>query len=282
MKNTWEKPPKLKHQEIDEEGAYAEKPVRDLAREDGVSEEEKAILDRLAERRGEKAMQEYAIEKEKSTTEKFLSRMDKIAKEIREKGLVEDAIIVEKTRDRFNRYVETLRNNKDKWEDQFGRRASFNDLRHGPSDLRVNYEIPITHKIGESGGLLYSPNGSAGSWFKNAEHFEENKESIENLKSKYGMEVINFGFSKQGMTEFCRSIGVLKENEEAIDLPAIYEKSTGQKINSQNFSAFFPTDIEGMNMYINREQRRSYDGQKEEKISLGFNEEFLEALLNNK
>ena len=44
-------------------GAQAEKPVRDMALEEGITEDEKALLTRLAERHGEKAMQEYAIEK---------------------------------------------------------------------------------------------------------------------------------------------------------------------------------------------------------------------------
>jgi len=65
-------------------GAHAEKLVRDVAREAGVSEEEKTILDRLAERRGEKAMHEYAAEKEKNPIERLFSLVDKIVAQMRE------------------------------------------------------------------------------------------------------------------------------------------------------------------------------------------------------
>ncbi len=45
--------------------AEAEKPFRDAAREEGVSPEEKAVLDKVAERKGEKVISDINAEKER-------------------------------------------------------------------------------------------------------------------------------------------------------------------------------------------------------------------------
>jgi len=264
-------------------GAYGEKSARDLAREEGVSAEEKEILDRLANRRGEKAMQEYSAEKEKNPIERLLGRMDKIAAGMREKGLEPDAAIVEKIKDRFNRYTEALRKNKNGLEEQSGKKTSFSDLRRGPISFRVSSQIPVTHKIGENGGWLYTPKGFAGRWFQDIETIQSNEKELE----AEGLEIVNFDFSKQGETEFYRALGVLGEDEEAIDIPGIFEKAAKKrnneiKIDPRNYDVYFPTNIEGMNLDIKKEQRRSYDGKKEEQISLGFDDQFLDAILAEK
>lgn len=68
-------------------GAYAEKPLRDAAREEGVTSEERNVLDGVAERRADKAIQEYKAEKEKSPVEQLRAKMGNIATEMRGKGV---------------------------------------------------------------------------------------------------------------------------------------------------------------------------------------------------
>lgn len=278
-------------------GAHAEKPIHDLAREEGVSEEEEGILARLAERRGERAMQEYATEKEKNPIERLFACADKLTTEMREKGLEQDAAIVEKIKDRFNRYAEALRKNKEGWEEKMGKRASPCDLRKNQPDYRISDRIPVTHQIGEGGGWIYWPDGFTGSWFGEAEDIEKYKDKFEKYRTERSAEIVNFGFSKQGETEFYRALGVLGESEETIDIPAIYEKAliaenkgkdykgyySGEaRVDPRNYEAHFPTNIEGVRLGIKKERQRSYDGKKEERISLEFDDNLIEEILAKK
>lgn len=273
-------------------GAQAEKPIRDLAREEEISEEEKAILDRLAERRGEKAMQEYAAEKEKNPIEKLFSRVDKIAAEMREKGLEQDASIMEKIKDRFNRYAEALRKSKEALEEKWNKRVSLEDLQRVGGEFATSESIPVTHQIGEDGGWLYSPKGYGETWFREASHLEKYKDHYERDKAR-GAEVINYSFSKEGEAEFYRALGVLEEKEELIDIPTIYQKAANEEarkrgsrfdaqVNPQNYKARFPIGIRGIRLSIEKEMRRSYDGEKEERIALEFDDELREAILAEK
>ena len=282
---------KIKNIEESWIGAQAEKPIRDLGREEEVTEEEKAILDRLAERRGEKAMKEYAVEKEKNPVERLLDRVDKIATEMREKGLEEDAGIVEKIKARFGRYAETIRKRKEECQEKLNRRIpSIKELKQLGS-YGVRDRIPVTYQIGESGGKMFFPDGHAGSWFGKKADIEGHEDAMERIKQQDG-EVINFGFSKQGETEFYRAMGVLGEKEEAIDIPTIYQKAVDAeakkeggssfRVNPLDYEARFPTNIEGVNLLIKKEKKRSYDGQKEEEIDLVFDDEFQERILDEK
>lgn len=260
-------------------GAHAEKPIRDLALEEGVSKEEKAILVRLAERRGEKAMQEYLAEKEKNPIERLLLCIDKIIAEMREKGLEQDASIVEKIKDRFTRYSEALRENKKKFEQKFNRRVSLQELQRTNSYM-VRDGIPVTHQIGEGGGWVYWSDGGVSDWFR-GEDLEIYKDSFERDKTR-GAEVINFSFSDQGETEFYRGLGVLGKDEEVIDIPVIYQRAANKSIDPRNFNACFPTNIKGVSVKIEKKAQSFYDGRKEERILLKFEDEFLETILSKK
>ncbi|MFH1161926.1 MAG: hypothetical protein V1696_01470 [Candidatus Jorgensenbacteria bacterium] len=273
-------------------GALAEKPVRDLAREEGASEEEKAILDRLAERHGEKAVQEYGAEKEKNPIERLLARVDKIAVEMEGKGLGQDAAMVKKIKDRFDLYAETVRKGKEGLEESRGRRVSLQELkRSGHSEYAIGDSIPVTHQIGRGGGWTYSPQGFARSWFSEGD-LEKYKDSFEKERTEHNMEVVNFSFSKEGETEFYRSLGVLGANEEVIDIPTIYQRADNEErkkrghseghIDPKNYQAKFPTNIDGVILEVKKDRSRSYDGQGEERISLGFDDKFLEAILAKK
>jgi len=256
-------------------GAQAEKPGRDLAREEGakegISKKEKTVIDQLAEKHGEEAMQEYAAEKEKNPVERLRGRIDKIAAEMREKGLEPDAAIVEKIKGRFDRYAEAVREEKEQLEGESNTRVSVQELAN-----KVGREIPITYRIGEKGGIIYGPENFTLRRFGDTGYAKENKgEYLETLKKQSGIsvetEIIDFGFSRQGKTEFLRSMGVLNEKEEAIDLPTIAQgmlnkqnEARGRggmeevRIDPRNYSARFSTNIEGVAFSVG-EREESYD-----------------------
>ncbi len=272
--------------------AYAEKPVRDLAREESVGGEEKAIFDRLAERRGEKAGQEYETDREKNPIERLLAHVDKIVAEMEGKGLKQDAVIVGKIKERFNRYAEIVRKNKEGLEENWSRRVSLQELkRSGHSEYAISDSIPVARRIGKDGGWVYSSHGFAQSWFSEGD-FEKYKESLEKEQKEHGAEIINFGFSKEGETEFYRSLGILGVNEEAIDIPTIYQKAVNEEngkrgnrqmeIDPKKYEAKFPTNIDGVILEIRKDHRGSYNGQGEENISLKFDDKFLETILIKK
>lgn len=271
-------------------GALAEKPVRDLAREGEVSEEEKAILDRLAMRRGEKALQEYDTEKEKNPAEKLRARIDAIVLKMKEKGLEKDADIVGKIKERLNRYINALLSSKDKMEDEKNKKITAADL---VSDREIRNGILVTHRVGkEGGGWAYQENGFRvpQSLFIDKEGAEDIRTKIEKVKREHGrdLEMINFSFSKKGATEFFRDIGVLGPTEESVELPKIYEKAKNEEgkrlgdnpieINPLSYTARFPTNIEGVTIYIDRDPS-GRSGKEEEQVALEFDNEFLEALI---
>jgi hypothetical protein len=284
-------------------GAHAEKPVRDLAREKGVSEEEKAILDRLAEKHGEKAIQEYAAEREKNPIERLRGRIDKIAAEMREKGLESDAAIVEKMKDRFDRYAETLRKRKESMEQKSGKRVTAWDVRretYSIQDTGIATEIPVTHQIGDKGGAVYGPDGFIKFVFDGTADTEIQERDINRVREleQKGGELINFGFSKQGEAEFYRVLGVLGEKEEVIDIPTVYEKrvreamekkTPGRKIevtiDPKKYKLGFDTNIKGVGISIEKNDSvDSYGGKRvnEERITLNFDESLSGEILAEK
>ncbi len=270
-------------------GAHAEKAVRDLAREEGVSEEEKAILDRLAERRGEKAMQEYAAEKEKNPIEILLSRVDRIASEMRKEGLEQDAEIVEKIRNRFNEYVRSLSKSEEALEKKLNRKVSLSELQEVRlSDFEVGIGIPVMNRIGESGGRLYQKNGKALTGFGDVSGLQAYTERVKASGKPAILEGINFTLSKQGETEFYRALGVLGEGEEVIDIPTIYQKAEKEEnvrrgkdvdttVDTTNYRVTFPTNIEGVRLDIMKRQMGT-EG-REERTGLEFDEKFIETIL---
>ena len=232
-------------------GAQAEKPGRDLAREEGAKE--------------------GISKKEKNPIERLRGRIDKIAAEMREKGLEPDAAIVEKIKGRFDRYAEAVREEKEQLEGESNTRVSVQELAN-----KVGREIPITYRIGEKGGIIYGPENFTLRRFGDTGYAKENKgEYLETLKKQSGIsvetEIIDFGFSRQGKTEFLRSMGVLNEKEEAIDLPTIAQgmlskqnEARGRggmeevRIDPRNYSARFSTNIEGVAFSVG-EREESYD-----------------------
>ena len=274
--------------------AYGEKPVRDLGREKGVTEAEKGMYDQLAATRGERALAEYLDEKAKNPVEQMCARMDRIAEEMRAKGLESDAGIVEKVKGRIHRYAEQFKASKVATEESWGRRAYARDLLMLTNGYRMRDVIPVTHKIDADGGFLYFPSGFSGSWFADAKQLtrDEENDQIGQAAKDMNAEVINFSFSKEGEAVFLRNLGVLSETEEAIDIVDAYRRVVDADperyehgdthLNSQDYIARFPINIDGVKVCIKKTVTRSGDGRREECISFEFDIGFLEAVLASK
>lgn len=268
-------------------GAFAEKPVRDLAREEGATEEEKAILDRLAERRGEKAMQEYSEEREKNPVEVLRSRLEDIAKILEAKGFTKDAEIVSQVKVRLEGYLEGMKEKRALYEEKVGRRATLDAMQDLPS-TRVHHRLPVTWQIGKDGGFVNYPSRGNAGWFGNLEDFEKNREGYEKDLALGQVEILNYSLSDQGLTEFCRALGVLSEDEEAIDIPAVYERQHNQRqkekglsetqIDPNEYEGWFQTNVDGLGLAVRR-NARAYSGLGEKNLSLTFEKKMMEKML---
>jgi len=261
-------------------GANKENDIRNLSNGIDITDTEKESLIKIAEKQAEKAMQEYDAEKEKNPVEKLINRLNEIVKKMKEMGLEEDSEIVAKIQNRINPYIETLKKSQEEAENKLNRRITVDDLLKNDPLLRnfiqIARGIPVTHKIGNSGGWMYLSSGRKNTWFSSIDTIsEENKD----LYEKNGNEIINFSFSRKGATEFCKYMGILKDNEEFVDIPTIYENLSKSRINPLNYEAQLPTNIDGISLDIKYDSRRSYDGLTEQSIFMKFSDEFIKQLL---
>ncbi len=282
-------------------GADAEKPFRDTAREKGLdlTPEEKAALDRVAEKKGEKAMQEYEAEKEKNPIEQLSGRIDKIAAAMRENGLEEDATEVEKVKQRLDKYANTIRENKEKLEEKLGKRVSayeltnlFRALNYSPRDFNdIRHQVPVSLDIEGGTAAFFQPEG--GIHLEDPKYLKDNPQVIEKRIAE-GHEYVDHGLSKKGKTEFLRAIGILNTQQEVIDLPKVWEEKVRAEaspksdlknyvVDPRSYEAFFPTDVEGVNIKVSRgkEGRFSYaTGKMREEIDLNFSDEAIDRILS--
>jgi len=258
-------------------GALAEKPVRDLAREEGVSEEEKAILDRLAMRRGEKALQEYGAEKEKNPCARLVSAIEKTAASMKEKGLDKDAEIMSKIQARLNRYLAFLGSEIKIYEKENNKRVTYED-----SPDSILNSMYVTDRVGKDGeGYLLFPGGQRRGSLGEPELYAADKalSKMEQIKDKEGeTEFMNYGFTDKGSTEFLRALGVLGQAEEYIDLPQILEKAGKKNVDPQNFQGTFQTMIDGLHVKVYRTPE-SRGSKGEEAMKLLFKKTFMEQLI---
>ncbi|MDD3284417.1 MAG: hypothetical protein PHZ07_02370 [Patescibacteria group bacterium] len=261
-------------------GANKENNIRDLSKGIDITHEEEESLIKIAEKQAEKTMQEYDIEKEKNPVERLINRLNEIVQNMKEMGLEQDYEIVSKIQRRIERYIEAFKKYKEEYEDRTNKRLSveiflqnFNN-QYERHFVKFAKGIPVTHQIDQDGGWVYGTSGTqAGGWFKNYSQIEENKKIIEDN----GMEAINYSFSKNGSTEFCKSMGALEDDQEFIDIPNIYENLSKDKIDPLNYTVKLPTDIEGISLKIVREKRP--DNLEEKSIHITFDDEFLKKLL---
>lgn len=262
-------------------GADKENKIRDLSKNVRLTEDQKNVIAEVAEKHAEKAMQEYDIEKEKNPVEKLINRLNEIVQKMKEAGLDEDSEIVSKIQGRIDRYIEAFKNYREEYENRNNKRLTVEDFLKTYNDsytrhfANFNKGIPVTHKIDKDGGWFYMAPGKQNSWFPSADSMSE---ETKKLYEEQGNEIVNFSFSKQGSTEFCKSMGVLKSDQEFIDIPTIYQDMSKSKVNPLDYKAELPTNIEGISLEI-KHIRRSFDNKEEEGIHIIFDDEFLRKLL---
>lgn len=210
--------------------------------------------------------------KEKNPIKILSDWIDKMADGLKKKGLKEDAIIIEKIKERLNSYFEVLKKEKERLEGVWQRKVvSF-------QELKISNKIPVTHLIGEKGGKIYSPGESPKPWF--------GEKLTDKLKAE-GREIINFDFTKEGKEEFYRLLGLFKKGggEKAEHIPLIFQEKINKerreggddkiRIDFNNYEAIFPTKIKDINICI-EERRRPADSKKERSISLELGPELME------
>jgi len=261
-------------------GANKENDIRNLSNGIDITDTEKETLIKIAEKQSEKAMQEYDIEKEKNPVEKLISRLNEIVDKMKEMGLEEDSEIVAKIQKRINPYIDALKKSLKEAENKTNRRITVDDLfKNDPilkNFINIAKGIPVTHKIGDNGGWFYLSSGRQNTWFSNVDTVS--KENID-LHEKNGNELVNFSFSKKGATEFFKYMGILKDNEEFIDIPTIYANLSKSTINPLNYKAELPSNIDGVSLDVKYNSRRSSDNLTEQNIFMKFNDEFIKQLL---
>lgn len=199
------------------EGAAAEKPLRDAAREEGVSAEEKAILDRLANERAEQAMAAYAVEKGKNPIERLEGRMAALATELGAEDKPQDAEIIRKFLARFDRYRTMLGEGIRAIEEREVRRAGVGDLHF------LSLRVPVSARLGKEGGVIFDRLGLATErdWFRSP---AESADIIKERQERFGSEAIVEHFSPDAEAKFLRSIGVLASGEDRRDLRQAHER----------------------------------------------------------
>jgi uncharacterized protein (DUF4415 family) len=267
-------------------GAEVEKPFREAALLPELTEEEKATLRKLAEKQAEAAMAEYRAEKEKNPVEQLLKRFERAEQTLEEKGLREDAEIVAKFKERFQRTLEKNREFIRKWnkenKDNLLRRVAGGESMYYAWQ-EVKKSIPIFSEIGEGGGWI------GGEWFGDASDLEKYKDRFER-RQKAGHEMINYSMSPEGETVLYRELGALHQDEEVKDLRAIWEKEkdkpreesrlSGSYLMSGNtISLSFTTELPGVVLTVYKNPRRSYDGKREASSQLELDNEFLTEAL---
>jgi|GEM_PF-1893913 len=260
--------------ELAEVGAHAEKIVRDLAREPGVRPEVKEVFDERAVERGEEAMQDYAAEKEKNPVEQLLSTIGRVEEKLRIQGLRDDADIVSKIPDRIKRTIAKLRKEKEEQEEAKNTRITASDfLSMGGTG------VMIAGQIGETGGYCLERNGTF-AW-----RFESDDKIGEYDDSDY--EILNRCLSKDGAAIFYRALGVLRDDEEEIDIPKVVDRLKAarkpegillkrEKVDPLEYTISIHTIIAGVDLSIIR-RKHANTGTIERQSYLMLRRDFLAA-----
>lgn len=256
-------------------GAHAEKPLRDAARPPDersgvkITDEEKKVLDKVAEKYGGAAVTKFRAERElreKAPHKLLLNQIRELEKKWKkEKHRKQDLEIITELEQRLNVYVQLL---IDKGREQ------------QPAELAHMYgRLPVTYKVGEKGGAIFRGYGLGEKLFSGNDINDEEMES-ESVKQRIktlrqaGKEFINYSFTPEGEREFYRSLGILREDQEAADLPGKRESL----LKHQKYSARLKTNIEGVEVLAIDDPERATDKQAEKGIYLLFSPKFIEKL----
>jgi len=283
----------IKDSEVAEVGAYAEKPVRDIAYVGNLTEDQKKSFSDVANIKGEEAMEKYLNEKEESKDRVIFSGLDKAIKKVKEGASKSDAEIAEKINGRLNSLISYLKSKKQELEKRYEKELPSDALRQIIG--QGNDQIPVYFKVGENGGGLYAVNAGIHMWGKNENEIKKGKEEFAPQS-----ELINYSLSNEGKEIFLSTLGVLKPGQKAIDLPVIYERMLNvdyelrasdskynknhYQINPLNYDAHFPTNIPNVTVQIVRGYRQ-YDNTEKlptDEMYLNFGPEFMGNVFEGK
>ncbi len=188
---------------------------------------------------------------------------------------------MDKLRIRIVSYVEHVKARQEELEEALGKRVSLKDFSRIPVP-EIGKEVPITYEIGTGGGKVYGPEGE---WFLfRGKDLEKYGELIEEYKRRGG-EVLNYQFSENGEKELYRVLGVLKEDQEPTELPAIWKEKIKQErgeeiwVNPRDYKLTFPTNISGVELKVFRREITPGIKEPERGSSFVFTDEFLEHVL---
>ncbi len=269
-------------------GALAQKGLRDTARDPGleITPQEKQVLDQVAERIGVRAGQEYREEKERSVSEKLMARFDTAEAEMVKQGLAEDASIVDEIRKRFEAYQREVLQKKREEEERFGKRMDAHALMDGmPIGFhRVRDTMVLTHKIGETGGGIYLPGGGYHT-FESVSEISQPIDFVQRSIKEQGAEFVDYSFSPEAAAIFLRTLGVLKEGEEPIDLIRIYEEQLAKEHHTIHMdrSAYrleLRTNVDGVSWLVDKRRQRYSSTNPEERTWLEFDEPFVQDIFD--
>lgn len=259
----------IKDPEVAEVGAYAEKPIRDIAYVGNLTEEEKKSFSNVANKKGEEAMEKYLNEKEESKDRVIFPELDKAIKKVEGGASKADAEIVSKINERLNSLVSYLKTEKEKLEKKYEKKFPTDTL---DQIIRHDSRVLVYFKVGEDGGGLYQ-NGGIGMWGKNADEIKKAREEFSPQS-----EIINYSLSDEGKEIFLTALGVLKPGQKANYLPVIYERMLNEEyelrasdskynknhyqVNSLNYDGHFPTNIPNVTVQITRGYRQADNTEK--------------------
>jgi len=246
---------------------------------------------------------EKGQEKE-SNIQKLFKRIEEVIDSLKADGLKQDAEIIGKLPTRIERVTSSIKTTRENREKEAGTRLSMDELRRWLPRV-----VPIAHEIGDGGGYLYVNGGFPQTkvepealknegWGGNTGGY--NKEYFDK-EVKQGGEIINFSLSKEGEAELYRFLGILKKDEEALDIPHVYERMAEKenskpntpvggvyrKINdTRNYNILFPTNIDGVSLRIIKDARaldknasvHERNRKTETRIVLEFENKFIDEL----
>ncbi|MEK9180034.1 MAG: hypothetical protein AAB897_01310 [Patescibacteria group bacterium] len=265
-------------------GASAEKPLRDLARKTGRTSEEKTILDSAAGIAGEEAVREFKLEKEQSPETQLRNRLAKIATAMKEKGLHEDAVLVEATLKRFEQYPEFLRGIKKALAEE---ELDFSLQALVARGLKNERGLIVAGQYSKDGGYnVYNPTYIA-------PNTREGYEGWNKLHGhKYPHEFISRFFSPEGEVEFLRGLGVIGSQQDSgveelrVAFGRVDEKLREDGVarylyesrpdGSKKLDVALPTSAKGLSVHIRKDTDTKLPTKR---IDLFFSNDYLEGLL---
>lgn len=272
---------KLIRQKIDAEGEKGGEADQDLIQD----------LEESIPKRRDAAIRTAKAEKEIEPINDVLKKLQATWETMEKTGLEDDAEIIKDTHARLQIWIHTARENKAELESQTGGQVSMEDLLYPKKtehqDLQINNIVAIGHTVGDRGGSIYLPTGVRAYEFIDPEELEKPdvKENVDALLEQ-DANIIDKKLTIKGEQQLLVSLGVIKAGDEFTSMPHLFQEKTRAEMGNDKFEVDpgdyeirFPTDIEGMQLFINHKDKRPKDDLTERRVGLQFDTERLKKML---